>query len=495
MALTLNTNVSSLSIQRSLNETTRALATSMQRLSTGYRINSAKDDAAGLQIANRLSSQISGMQVAVRNANDGISLAQTAEGALQQSTFILQRMRDLSLQAASGALGINERSALQQEVSQLQQELNRIAETTSFAGRKLLDGTYGSRSFQVGAQAFETIAVSLGNFRAQRMGANTRDLVNGSTGALAVDQLGGLLAQNGAAPDNQVAGQLTIYGRSPASFSVEGSAKSVAGSINKRTDITGVSADARTVVQLTFSEDDTYSFGLLGSNTSAIMINSTIVDGDLGALADLINTEKGKTGISARVEEGALWLVSEGGDDIVLEDFLSAATGTAVIQGFDYAGEDELNSAVATLDDGLSVRSIGVVRLSSPLAFSTEVDSSTVDGSTTKNASSLSTVGDISLLTEAGAQLAIGLIDGALSLVDSARADLGAVQNRLEYSIASLENTAENLSAARSRIRDTDYALEVSELVRRQILQQAATAMLAQANQRPQAILSLLQGL
>lgn len=166
-----------------------------------------------------------------------------------------------------------------------------------------------------------------------------------------------------------------------------------------------------------------------------------------------------------------------------------------MIQGFDYAGDDALNSAVATLDDGSSVRSIGVVRLSSPLAFSTEVDSSTVDGSTTKNSSSLNSVGDISLLTETGAQLAIGLIDGALSLVDSARADLGAVQNRLEYSIASLENTAANLSAARSRIRDTDYALEVSELVRRQILQQAATAMLAQANQRPQAILSLLQGL
>lgn len=156
MALTLNTNVSSLSIQRSLNETTRALEASMQRLSTGYRINSAKDDAAGLQIANRLSSEISGMRIAVRNANDGISLAQTAEGALQQSTLILQRMRDLALQAANGSNSIDDRSALQQEVLELKQELGRIAETTSFAGRKLLDGSYGSSALQVGANAFET---------------------------------------------------------------------------------------------------------------------------------------------------------------------------------------------------------------------------------------------------------------------------------------------------------------------------------------------------
>ena len=155
MALTL-TNASSLSIQRSLSETSRALDVSMQRLSTGYRINSAKDDAAGLQIANRLTSQISGLGVAVRNANDGISLAQTAEGALQQSTNILQRMRDLALQAASGANGLSERSALQEEVAQLQQELTRIAETTSFAGRKLLDGSFGSQLFQVGANAFCT---------------------------------------------------------------------------------------------------------------------------------------------------------------------------------------------------------------------------------------------------------------------------------------------------------------------------------------------------
>jgi flagellin len=495
MALTLNTNVSSLSIQRSLDETTRALDASMQRLSTGYRINSAKDDAAGLQIANRMSSEISGIRVAVRNANDGISLAQTAEGALQQSTLILQRMRDLALQAANGGNSINERSALQQEVLQLQQELGRIAETTSFAGRKLLDGSYGSSALQVGANAFETIAISLGNFGTQRMGGNSRDLVNGAVGVLAADQLGGLLAQNGAIPDNAVSGELTIYGRATTRLNVEGSAKSVANSINKRAETTGVSADARTLVQLTFSEDDTYNFGLYGANTEAVNIRGKIEDGELGLLAEAINAEKGTTGISARIEEGKLWLVSESGDDISIEGFLSEENGTAVIQAFDYSGENELTDAVATLADGSSVRAIGVVRMSSNQTFSTQIDGVTVDGTTTRNFSRLESVADVDLLSDVDAQLAIGVIDGALSQIDGARAELGAIQNRLGYTIANLENTAENLSAARSRIRDTDYAAEVSELVRRQILQQAATAMLAQANQRPQAILTLLQSL
>lgn len=493
MALTL-TNVSSLSIQRSLNETARALDTSMQRLSTGFRINSAKDDAAGLQISNRLSSQISGMQVAIRNANDGISLAQTAEGALQQSTTILQRMRDLALQAASANSG-EDRNALQQEVWQLQQELTRIAETTSFAGRKLLDGSFGSRAFQVGANAFETLSIGLGNYGSATLGVNTRDLVNGTAGALASDQLGGLLEQNGAVPDNLVAGNLSIGGSATATFAVEGSAKSVAKSINQRRETTGVSADARTVLQLSFSEDDTYSFDLYGANTEAISIHGIVEEGDLGLLAEAINAKASASGISARVEGGKLWLVSEAGDDIVLDGFLSQDTGTAQVQAFDYNGDEELTSALATMGDGSALRAIGVVRLNSAKTFSVQADAATIDGSLSNNASRLEKVSEVDLLTDIGAQLAIGVVDGALSLIDSARAELGAVQNRLEYTIANLENSAENLSAARSRIRDTDYAAEIAILVRNQILQQAATSILAQANQRPQAILALLQGL
>jgi flagellin len=494
MALTL-TNVSSLGVQRALNESTRALETSMQRLSTGLRINSAKDDAAGLQISNRLSSQISGIGVAIRNANDGISLAQTAEGALQQSTNILQRMRDLALQAGSGAMAGSERAALQQEVAQLQQELTRIAETTSFAGRKLLDGSFGAQHFQIGANAFETIAVGIGNFRADRLGSHVRDLVNGTAGSATGDQLGGLLEQAGTLPDNDVTGELTIAGRNTLSFAVAGSAWEVARAINKRSDETGVMADARTLLQLSFSGDDHYSFDLYGANEDAVSISAEIDNGDLGQLADAINAEAARTGITARIEGDRLWLISERGDDIALENFLSTDTGTAQAQNFDYEGEEELVASVATLDDDSAMRAIGVVRLSGALGFSTTVDVATVDGSLATNYSGFEEVGEVDLLTDIGAQTAIGVIDGALTTIDSTRAGLGAVQNRLEYTIANLQNMAENLSAARSRIRDTDYAAEVSNMVKYQILQQAATAILAQANQRPQAILSLLQGL
>ncbi|MBD9427292.1 flagellin [Pseudomonas sp. PDM15] len=494
MALTL-TNVSSLGVQRALNESTRALEISMQRLSTGYRINSAKDDAAGLIISNRLNSQISGMGVAIRNANDGISLAQTAEGALQQSTNILQRMRDLALQAANGSNGGSERDALQQEVAQLQQELTRIAETTSFAGRKLLDGSFGSTAIQVGAGAFESIPIGLGNFNANRLGSNVRDLTNGTAGSGTADQLGGLLQQNGSLPDNDVSGELTIAGRKTQSFAVAGSAWEVAKAINKRSDQTGVTADARTVLQLSFSADDRYSFDLQDLNGDALSISAEIENGDLTQLAEAINAESLETGIFTRVEGGQLWMISERGDDIALENFLSESTGTAQVQGFDYAGEEELTASVATLTDDSALRAIGVVRLSSASAFSTAVDVATVDGSTATNFSHFEQVAEVDLLTDTGAQTAIGVIDGALSMIDSTRAGLGAVQNRLEYTIANLQNMSENLSAARSRIRDTDYAVEVANLVRNQILQQAATAILAQANQRPQAILSLLQGL
>lgn len=324
---------------------------------------------------------------------------------------------------------------MHEEALQLQQELSRIAETTSFGGRKLLDGSFGSKAFQVGASAFETISIGLGNYSSNTLGVNTRDLVNGTVGASSSDQLGAVLAQNGAIPDNLVSGELGIYGRATATFAVEGSAKAVAKTINKHADNTGVVADARTLVQLSFSEDDTYAFELYGANTEAVSIRAKVEDGDLSLLAAAITAQTGTTGITARVEEGKLWLVSEAGDDIALESFLSDSTGTAVVQAFDYTGEEELTSSVATLNDGSALRAIGVVRLSSALAFQTQADAATLNGSLALQASTLEKVEEIDLLTEIGAQTAIGAIDGALSLVDGARAELGAVQNRLEYTI------------------------------------------------------------
>ncbi|MGH8352863.1 MAG: flagellin [Pseudomonas sp.] len=505
MALTVNTNVASLNTQRNLTGSSKALDTSLQRLSTGFRINSAKDDAAGLQISNRLSSQVSGLNVAVRNANDGISLSQTAEGALQQSTNLLQRTRDLALQSANGSNSATERRALQDEVTQLQSELNRIADTTSFGGRKVLDGSFGSQSFQVGANAFETINVALGNFRADNIGSHSRDLNNSTTGAATANQLGGFQVVTGAdgatdpsvaAPANGVTGNLTINGLKSATFAVSGSAKSVAASVNNNSGTTGVTADARTVVQLSSIENDTYSFDLAAANSaSPVSIRATVASGDLASLAGAINAEVGKTGVSATVEGSALKLVNEAGEDIAITNFRSTGAGDFTVTNFNYTGETALAASTGTLGENDSTRSVGTVKLNSAKSFTTSASTATVDGTAAAsvNVSALQKVSEIDISTAIGAQKALDVLDQALSFVDGARAELGAVQNRFENTISNLQNISENASAARSRIRDTDYAAETSTLTKNQILQQAGTAILAQANQLPQAVLSLLQ--
>ncbi|MDG1580347.1 flagellin [Pseudomonas sp. GOM6] len=493
MALTVNTNVASLNTQRNLNTSSKGLDTSLQRLSTGFRINSAKDDAAGLQISNRLTSQVNGLNVAVRNANDGISLAQTAEGALQQSTNLLQRMRDLALQSANGSNSASERRALQDEVTQLQGEFNRIADTTSFGGRKILDGTFGSQQFQVGANAFETIDVTLGNFRASSVGNNTRTLA----GNAANTGLGRATVAAAAAAANNVAGTVTIAGSSGTSTAISvatSSAKVAADAINSATGTTNVSADARTVVGLSgLSASGTVNFNLTGSNASAINIRATVTTTDLSALAAEINTKSGQTGITAEISSGVLKMTSERGDDIVIGDFANDAGGTANFTTYGYDGTGAAVDTVALTSGGDdSSRGMGVVKLNSSKAFtSTSSDTSTASA-TTALVSSLDAVDKIDITTAIGAQKALDVVDSAMTFIDSARAELGAKQNRFENTISNLQNISENAAAARSRIRDTDFAAETSELTKNQILQQAGTSILAQANQLPQAVLSLL---
>ncbi|TXH39030.1 MAG: flagellin [Burkholderiaceae bacterium] len=494
MALTVNTNVASLNTQRNLSGSAKALDTSLQRLSTGFRINSAKDDAAGLQISNRLTSQISGLGVAVRNANDGISLAQTAEGALQQSTNLLQRMRDLSLQSANGSNSSTERRALQDEVTQLQGEFNRIADTTSFGGRKILDGTFGAQQFQVGANAFETIDVALGNFRASNVGNNTRTL----SGTAANVGLGRTTATANSAAANNVAGTLTINGSAGAStaINVAGlSAKGVADAVNAQAGATNVTADARNVISLgTLSASGEVTFNLKGSNTNAVTIRATVTTGDLSALASEINSKSGQTGISAEVTQGVVKMTSERGDDIVIDDFNHTSAGaTAVISTYGYDGTGTAVDTTTLTQGGTdSTRAIGTVKLNSSKSFTSTASSTAVDAANAQ-VSTLDAVDKIDITTAIGAQKALDVLDSALTYIDGSRAELGAKQNRFENTISNLQNIAENASAARSRIRDTDFAAETSELTKNQILQQAGTAILAQANQLPQAVLSLLQ--
>ncbi len=377
MALTVNTNVASLNTQRNLSNSSNALSTTMQRLSTGSRINSAKDDAAGLQISNRLASQISGLNVAVKNSNDGISMAQTAEGALQQSTNILQRMRDLSLQAANGSNSESERTALNDEVTQLKKELNRISNTTTFGGRQLLDGSFGTTTFQVGSAANETISVKINEMSTSSLEATY------SSGTTAAITSGGMAA-------------------SGASFK---------GTVNgKEVDISVASG------------------GTYADNEEAAQ-----------ALATAIN--------DANIGIGAF--ATSGG---TVEFISSSASGDITVSGGVGSGAAITTGEIAD-----------------------------------------KTVQDLDISEVRGAQEAVIVIDEAIKSIDSQRAELGAVQNRFENTIANLQNIGENVSAAKGRIQDTDYAAETAALSKNQILQQAGTAILAQANQLPQAVLSLLQ--
>jgi len=491
MALTVNTNVASLNTQRNLNTSSKGLDTSLQRLSTGFRINSAKDDAAGLQISNRLTSQINGLNVATRNANDGISLAQTAEGALQQSTSILQRMRDLALQSANGSNGASERAALQAEVSQLQQELNRIAETTSFGGRKILDGSFGSQSFQVGANAYETISVSIGSAATDRIGINRVTTSGGGAQAIASGATFSATAGSAYTSTGFSINSKLSDGDETISLAASGTASEVARAVNSKSDVTGVTANARTVAVLGgFSATGTISFSLLGANSKTkeddkSAVSAVVSDlNDLSALADAINKETGKTGISAVSKGGTIELFSDRGDAIVIRD----SSHTATLQTRDFKNEENVGN-VANIVKGGGARADGQVQLEAADAFEVK---GTTGGLGAPKFSELDSVKDIDISTSTGAQDALGIINGAISNIDSQRAQLGAVQNRFENTIANLQSIAENSSAARSRIQDTDFAAETANLTKNQILQQAGTAILAQANQLPQAVLSLL---
>nr|WP_322939422.1 flagellin [Pseudomonas sp. s4] len=486
MALTVNTNIASLNTQRNLNSSSKALDTSLQRLSTGSRINSAKDDAAGLQIANRLTSQVNGLGVAVRNANDGISLAQTAEGALQQTTNILQRMRDLSLQSANGSNSASERSALQQEVTQLQSEIDRISNTTTFGGRKLLDGNFGTSKFQVGAQANETISVTLNGAGAAQLGNNKFDTVGTITGKLVTTATNGVTAVAAAANfkianDKGATGAIT-YGAAATS-------SDIATAINTATSAAGLGVTASVKNEVTIgsfaatAQGETVTLAINGTNVVVNNFNGN----DLSALKNQINAA-GIAGVSAELVEGdKSKLVLKSASDVSLS-ITDTNAANATFSATNHLG------ANATVTEGAANPTIAVGQVvlkgvsdfsfagASPQVFNAAAGSSTIDSVATVNIS-----------TQQGAQDAIEKIDAALAAIDSQRADLGAVQNRFDNTIANLQNISENASAARGRIQDTDFAAETANLSKNQVLQQAGTAILAQANQLPQAVLSLLR--
>ncbi|MBG9994176.1 flagellin [Pseudoalteromonas sp. NZS127_1] len=495
MALTVNTNVSSLNAQRNLTKSGEGLATSMERLSSGMRINSAKDDAAGLQISNRLTSQINGLAVAQRNANDGISMAQTAEGAMSESTSILQRMRELALQSANGSNSPEDREALQKEVSALQVELTRIADTTSFGGQQLLDGSYGSKTFQVGANANETINVSLSSVAAEKIGANQTNLQSATTvdGFGQVNETGtGTLAASTIAYGN-----LAISGREDSTVAIPAgaSAEEAADLINQVTGATGVSAQARTEARLDITGTQTtagesVSFELNGEKVSFVATGTAT--GDEQAMAEAINSRTDEHGVTATIDNGVLSVSDNSGANIEIVGFTGGTGSTLGIipQGYDGTDGDTVTIATGGTDSG---RIAGAIQLNSSDTFST-TGTTFVDAVNTKVTSALENAADIDITSQKGSQDALSVIDNAIANIDSQRAGLGAVQNRFSHTISNLANIAENVSASRSRIQDTDFAVETAHMTKNQILQQAGTSILSQANQVPQAAISLLGG-
>jgi flagellin len=501
MAASINTNIASLNSQRNLNVSQGSLATSLQRLSSGLRINSAKDDAAGLAISERFTSQIRGLNQAARNANDGISLAQTAEGGLQTAGDLLQRIRELAVQSANGSNSTSDRASLQGETLQLTQELNRVANTTQFNGQNVLDGTLTNSQFQVGANANQTISVGIASAKSTDIG-NNQVQTNGAAGSISQAVAG--------AVNNTAAQTLTISGNGTTkslSLLINESAKSIAGKVNGESANTGVAATATTTATISgLTVGGATQFTLKSANSTAVTISATVSSiTDLSSVAQAINAQSGTTNVTAVADKsGNLVLTNNAGDDIKIGN---TTTGSgldgATIRGSDLrdATTGAVTTAGATVAFAAGTTGApneatvgGEVNFSSSSGFTaTSTDATTLIAGGSKG-SLLSSVAEINISTTAGANAALATIDAALTSINSNRASLGAVQNRFASTISNLQTTSENLSAARSRIQDTDFASETANLTRGQILQQAGTAILAQANSLPNGVLALLRG-
>ncbi|MCL1152606.1 flagellin [Shewanella chilikensis] len=484
MAISVNTNVTSLSSQKNLNNANSALKTSMERLSSGLRINSAKDDAAGLQISNRLTSQINGLDVAQRNANDGISIAQTAEGAMQESTNILQRMRDLSLQSANGSNSAEDRASMQKEISSLQAELTRISDTTSFGGQKLLNGSYGSQVFQVGANANETISVSLRSTDAASIGSSKIAQTAGTPAGVAglVDNATAVYTAGDWTITNSVSGNSKDI-----AVTATDDAASLAKKFNDVSSTTGVTATASNTIELSAL---TFDGGTLDWSIGGATITGAADQQDI---IDQINSQTSTTGVSANLVDGKVQITKDDGANM---DF-----GAAAFTGGGGSEAIELNGVIGGTADSTDFDATtagggtanGVLSFASNSAFSLSDDGAAdISELTDVTVSSLDTVENVDISTADGAQSAISVIDGAIAMIDNQRADLGAVQNRMSFTINNLNSIATNVSDARSRIQDVDFAKETATMTKQQILSQTSSAMLAQANQLPQVALSLL---
>jgi flagellin len=470
MSMTINTNLASLTAQNNQSMSANALQTAITRLSSGLRINSAADDAAGLAISDRMTAQINGLNQAAQNANDGISLAQTADGALSSVSDNLQRIRELAVQSANATNSASDRASIQLEVSQLQAEIDRVATQTQFNGTNLLDGSFTAKAFQVGANAGQTITVaSIASARSSALGQSYGVSAAGTT----------LTAATGIT----AAGQFTINGKDIyQGVAVNGSAKDIAAAINNA-NITGVTATANA----TTSGAGTFTAGGAGATTltiNGIGIALTLTGGatDLANTLAAINSNSAATGVTATTNGNGLTLANVTGANITV-----AVAGTGALANVGLG-----TNVTATTYSSYNLAYTGT----SPLVIAGSVNSAGTTGlanATTAATATGTAVSAIDVSTVIGANAALASIDAALATVDSTRASLGAIQNRFTSTVSNLQNSSQNASAARSRIEDANFAAETANLSRAQVLQQAGTAMVAQANQMPMQVLKLLQ--
>ncbi|WIH18744.1 flagellin [Photobacterium damselae] len=526
MAITINTNVTAMTAQRNLNSASNSVADSMAKLSSGLRINSAKDDAAGLQISNRLSNQSNGLNVAVRNANDGVSMAQTAEGAMQESSKIMERMRELALQSANGSNSDKDREAMQKEMGQLQEEMNRIADTTSFGGQNLLDGSFKTKDFQIGANSNETQSLGLMDVSSHALGQTYKSFGSNAAGdtVLSAAAVAGTAGENGSVSIN-------VGGQSQAiSLGYDMSADDLAEKINNIDGISGV----------TVSQSDTPKYeaveakailtteaksGIIEIGSAKIDLADNLkTDGsalDLDKLVASINKETDGS-VTATKDSANINLVGSDGKalEINLSGFGNTADDVTTIKTQKVTGYGANGSPTFADDATLTVggaaagspavtppssgtalaNSTAEVKADFLISFAGAKLDASIDGAvivdnetiTQREGTTTKSVAGLDLSTQEGAQNAIDVLDSAMEQIDSKRAEIGAFQNRMNHTMSNLVNINENVAASNSRIKDVDFASETVNMTKGQILQQAGTSILAQAKQIPQSALSLL---
>ena len=529
--VSVNTLNASINASYELKGNNSMMETAIHRLSSGKRINSAADDAAGLSIANNMTSQIKGLKSATKNAGDGISLVNTIEGALTEVTDMLQRMRELAVQSTSDTNNALDRMFIQDEVDALKAEINRVARTTVFNDQFILDGSYADRTMQIGAEegqiinfgVDDTSSDSLGSFSilfrpnatsAQNAYSNTAGhQLRGQNSAAAASYAAATTALSAlvnAAADYTISGQ---FGTLTAYVDGGASSKEAAFAFNQISAETGVTATAVTKAQMhTLATAGTLTFDLFGKNDvglvattggTGVKVQATVsTTTDLTNLKDAINEHTGVTGVTASLssDRSQINLVQDEGYDIVISDFLnSAGTGGTMQVANILVGNEgtEDRASNVTLGGATTTDSVGImgqISLSSDRGFTVRSGNAANHFSATQTThrAAQQTVSSINMLSKLGSAEAISVIDAAIQQVSDQRSEMGAINNRLESTIENLSNIIVNTEAAVSRIMDADYADETTKLSKSQVLTQAATAMLAQANQQPQGILRLL---